>query len=115
MLVVDEVPHDWLFPRCGGVIHHGGAGTTAAALRAGVPSGVVAHMGDKPYWGRRIHELGAGPAPVRRNELSVDSLTALISGLSAPGVAAAAAGVGESIRAEDGVRVAVRAIERFVS
>ncbi|MEZ5094215.1 glycosyltransferase [Nocardioides sp.] len=114
VLVVDDVPHGLLFPQCGGVIHHGGAGTTAAALRAGVPSAAVAHMGDQPYWGRRIHELGAGPAPIRRHELTVASLTGLLDGLSAPGIAERAAEVGARVRAEDGVATAVTAADRLL-
>lgn len=113
VLLVDDVPHGWLLPRCAGVVHHGGAGTTAAGLRAGVPAAVVAHMGDQPYWGRRVHELGAGPAPIRRHELSVDSLGRLLDGLAAPGVGARAAELGERIRAEDGIGVAVAAIEEL--
>ncbi len=114
VLLVDDVPHDWLLPRCAGVVHHGGAGTTAAALRAGVPSGVVAHMGDQPCWGRRVHELGAGPAPIRRHQLTADTLTGLLDGLASPTVAARAAEVGDLVRGEDGVGVAVRTIEELL-
>lgn len=114
VLLVDDVPHDWLFPRCAAVIHHGGAGTTAAALRAGVPSGAVAHMGDQPYWGRRIHELGVGAKPLRRHEATPERLAAMISTLvGSADLAARAAELGERIRTEDGVAVAVSAIERL--
>ena len=56
------VPHRWLFPRASAVIHHGGAGTTAAVMRAGVPSAVVWFLGDQPTWGTRIARLGVGTA-----------------------------------------------------
>ncbi|MEM8600778.1 MAG: glycosyltransferase, partial [Bacteroidota bacterium] len=56
-------PHGWLFPRMAAVVHHGGAGTTAAGLRAGCPSVVCPFFGDQPFWGRRVHALGAGPEP----------------------------------------------------
>ena len=58
-----HVPHTWLFPRTSGVVHHGGSGTTHAALLAGVPQLIVPHIGDQPYWGRRTYEEGiAAPA-----------------------------------------------------
>ncbi|MBL8131750.1 MAG: glycosyltransferase family 1 protein [Anaerolineae bacterium] len=107
-------PHDWLFPRMAAVIHHGGAGTTAAGLRAGIPSGVVAHIGDQPYWGRRLHELGVGAPFVRRHHLTADSLGDLIVRLTTDReMRARAADLGARIRAEDGVGSAVRAFERM--
>ncbi|MEO0565560.1 MAG: glycosyltransferase, partial [Chloroflexota bacterium] len=66
VMLFDGAPHSWLFPHTAGVAHHGGAGTTAAGLRAGVPSTVVPHYSDQPYWARRVHELGAGPKPIPR-------------------------------------------------
>jgi UDP:flavonoid glycosyltransferase YjiC (YdhE family) len=83
-----EAPYRWLFPQMGAIIHHGGAGTTAEALLAGVPNGVVAFGVDQPYHGRRIHELGAGPAPIRRKGLTADRLAELITTLTLPAQAA---------------------------
>ncbi len=60
---IDSVSHAWLFPRMAAVIHHGGAGTTSAGLRAGVPSIIVPFFGDQPFWGQRVHDLGVGPGP----------------------------------------------------
>jgi sterol 3beta-glucosyltransferase len=57
---VREVDHDWLFPRCAAVLHHGGTSTTSAALRSGVPSIVASVFADQPFWGRRVVALGAG-------------------------------------------------------
>lgn len=113
LLVIDDVPHDWLFPRLAGVIHHGGAGTTAAGLKSGVPSGVVPHIGDQPYWGRRVAELGVGSDPVPRHLLTADGLAAMIERMSDRSVISEAAGLGERIRAERGVANAVAFIERF--
>ena len=59
---IDDVPHDWLFPRVAAVVHHGGAGTTAAGLRAGIPTVVVPILADQFFWGARVRALGAGPA-----------------------------------------------------
>lgn len=72
---VGETPHAKLFPRTLAVIHHGGAGTTATAARAGVPQIIVPHMLDQYYWGRRIEELGLGLAPVSRRSMNERALT----------------------------------------
>lgn len=114
LLVVGSVAHSWLFPQCAGAIHHGGAGTTAAALAAGIPQGVVAHMGDQPYWGRRVHELGVGASPIRRHELSVDSLSTMIAEVLDPVRALRAAALGDRIRAEDGVARAVAQLSDLI-
>jgi sterol 3beta-glucosyltransferase len=76
---LDAVPHDWLFPQMAAVVHHGGSGTTAAGLRAGVPSILVPFFGDQPYWGRRVHALGVGPRPIQRKKLTVSKLADAIS------------------------------------
>jgi UDP:flavonoid glycosyltransferase YjiC (YdhE family) len=83
-----EAPYRWLFPQMAAIIHHGGAGTTAEALLAGVPNAVVAFGLDQPYYGRRIHGLGAGPAPIKRSKLTVNRLTELITTLTRPSQAA---------------------------
>ena len=108
--VVGDVPHEWLFPKVAGVVHHGGAGTTAAALRAGVPQAVVAHIGDQPYWGRRVHEIGVGARPIRRHALTVEWLTEVLRGFARGERAERAASMGEQIRLEDGVGRAVEAL-----
>ncbi|MCP4593378.1 MAG: glycosyltransferase family 1 protein, partial [bacterium] len=66
VFLIESVPHDWLFPRTAAVVHHGGAGTTGAGLRAGVPGIVVPFGGDQPFWARRVEALGVGPAPIPR-------------------------------------------------
>ncbi len=72
--LVGDVPHEWLFARTSTVVHHGGAGTTAAGLRAGVPSIIVPFHGDQPFWGRVIHERGLGPRPLPRPRLTAVAL-----------------------------------------
>lgn len=79
IFLLKYAPHSWLFPRMAAVVHHGGAGTTAAALRAGVPSVVVPIMSDQPFWGRRVHELQAGTKPIPRSTLTVEKLAAAIA------------------------------------
>ncbi len=74
ILVVDEICHAALFPRLAAVVHHGGAGTTATAARAGVPQLVVPHMLDQYYWGRRVEDLGIGPRAIPKTRLSAETL-----------------------------------------
>ena len=78
VFVIDSVPHAWLFSRVAAVVHHGGAGTTAAGLRAGVPSVIVPFFGDQPFWGQRVAHLGVGPAPIPRKRLTVERLAQAI-------------------------------------
>ena len=113
MLILDSVPHAWLFPRVSAVVHHGGSGTTGAGLRAGVPSVLVPHMGDQPFWAQRVVELGVGPQPIPRRQLTAGRLAAAItSALADARMQARAAALGERIRAEDGIGQAVGIIER---
>jgi UDP:flavonoid glycosyltransferase YjiC (YdhE family) len=108
---LDAVPHAWLFPRVAAVVHHGGAGTTGAALRAGVPSVVIPFFGDQPFWGQRVAELGVGPRPIPRRRLTVDVLArALRFAAEDAAVRQRAAAIGANIRAEDGLARAVEII-----
>ncbi len=111
--LVGEVSHEWLFPRVSGVIHHGGAGTTSGALRAGVPSAVVPHIGDQPYWGRRVAELGVGARPVPRHRLTAAAIGSMIDQMDAADVRRRARDLGQQLRAEQGVAQAVSYVERF--
>jgi UDP:flavonoid glycosyltransferase YjiC (YdhE family) len=116
LCVMPEVPHDWLFPRVAAVVHHGGAGTTAAGLRASRPSVVVPHFGDQPLWGARVHALGAGPPPVPRAELTPAAMAhAVAAAVHDRRIAAAAERVGARIRAERGVDRAVAVVEAAVA
>jgi UDP:flavonoid glycosyltransferase YjiC (YdhE family) len=110
----DAVPHDWLLPRVSAVVHHGGAGTTAAALRAGVPGVVVPWFGDQFFWGWRVQELGAGPQPIPRKALTTANLAGAIrQAVDDDSIKHRAAHLSQQIRAEDGVASAVRLIEAF--
>jgi UDP:flavonoid glycosyltransferase YjiC (YdhE family) len=107
-----RMPHSWLMSRCAGVIHHGGFGTTAATMRAGIPAFVIPHIADQFYWGERVAELGIGPPPIRRGKLERESLAAALERMARDeSMRSAAAALGERIRAEEGVEAAVQVIE----
>ncbi len=112
---MENAPHDWLFPRVAAVVHHGGAGTTAAGLRAGKPSVIIPFFGDQPFWGRLVHALGAGPKPVPRKKLTAARLaTAIEEAVSNKVIDNNAKSIGERIRQEDGIDNAVQVIERIM-
>ncbi|MBI5964028.1 MAG: glycosyltransferase family 1 protein [Chloroflexi bacterium] len=114
VLMIDSTPHDWLFPRVAAVVHHGGAGTTAAGLRAGVPSIVIPFLIDQPFWGRRVYDLGVGPAPIPRRKLTADRLAqAIQEAVTNTAMRQRAAELGSKIRAEDGIANAVEVIQRL--
>lgn len=109
-----SIPHDWLFPRVAAVVHHGGAGTTGAALRAGVPQLVVPFAVDQPFWGMRVAVLGVGPLPIPRPRLTQPRLAdALRRTLDDPGMLRRARTLGTLVRAEDGIGAAVAHFERY--
>lgn len=112
VLFVDDVPHELLFPRAAVVVHHGGAGTTAQALRAGRPQVVLPFTMDQPFFGRRVHEIGVGSPPVPTTEASPDRLVAALETALDPVVTGRARSVGRVVRAEDGVGGAVAVIEQ---
>lgn len=112
ILYMEAVPHDWLLPHCKMIVHHGGAGTTSAGLQAGIPSIVVPFTVDQPFWGRRVHAIGAGPSPIPVQKLSTKKLIQAIFDAETKAYRLRAALVGRKIRSEDGVGVAVRLIEK---
>jgi sterol 3beta-glucosyltransferase len=116
ILKVEYLPHDWLFPQVSAAIHHGGAGTTAASLRAGTPTVIVPFFGDQPFWGWRVEKLGAGPKPIPRLKLTAEKLAnAITRAVTDPKISRRAADLGEKIRAEDGVANAVQAVEAIIA
>jgi UDP:flavonoid glycosyltransferase YjiC (YdhE family) len=116
VLALDFAPHVWLYPRAAAVVHHGGAGTTASALRAGMPSVVVPFAFDQPFWAERLRRLGAGPAPVPERGLTATRLAeAIRCAVEDPRMRNATRSLGERIRAEDGVGAAVREVERALN
>ncbi|WP_067450192.1 glycosyltransferase [Actinomadura macra] len=115
VLAVRDVPHSWLFPRTAAVVHHGGAGTTAAGLRAGVPSVVCPFFGDQPFWGERVAALGAGPRPLPFRTLTVARLAARIRHAVQDGeMAERAKSAARRIQDEDGVARAREIIDNLL-
>ncbi|WP_084964479.1 glycosyltransferase [Thermoactinospora rubra] len=110
LLLVDEVPHDRLFPLVAAVVHHGGAGTTATALAAGVPSVVCPFFSDQPFWGRRVEALGAGPRPLPVSRVTARALAARIR-QAVLHCQEKSAQLGRQLGVEDGVNNAVDLIE----
>ncbi len=112
---VEGIPHEWLFPRMRFIIHHGGAGTTGAALRAGVPSTALPFTADQSFWACRIHRLGVGPAAPPAHKVTSSQLASIIEqALARPSFRTCAQSLGEQVRREDGVGTAIRLIHEHL-
>ena len=112
---IPSIPHDWLFPQMAAVIHHGGAGTTGACLRAGIPSITVSFLPEQAFWGEQVYRRGAGPRPMTRRLLSATLLSQAINqALQNATMRRHAALLGQQIRAEDGIARAVEIFEQVV-
>lgn len=110
---VEDVPHAWLFPRMAAVVHHGGAGTTAAGLRAGIPNIIAPFGGDQTAWGDWVAKLGVGVQPATGQQLKAGKLAeAIHTAISDQALRTRAAALGEKIRAEHGVARAVEVLEQ---
>ncbi|MBD1909333.1 MULTISPECIES: glycosyltransferase [unclassified Leptolyngbya] len=115
VFVVESVPHSWLFSRVKTVVHHGGAGTTAAVCRAGLPSVVVPFFADQIGWAKRLHQLGVSPEPISRKQLTVESLAAAIETATGdPVMQQKAAQLGMKVNNENGVQQAVSVIHQHL-
>ncbi|KAL9266463.1 Sterol 3-beta-glucosyltransferase UGT80A2-like protein [Drosera capensis] len=107
--LLDNCPHDWLFLQCAAVVHHGGAGTTAAGLKAACPTTIVPFFGDQPFWGERVHAKGVGPLPIPVDEFSQERLVDAIRFMLDPKVKERAIELAKAMENEDGVTGAVNA------
>lgn len=115
VFLIDEVPHSWLFPKAHAVVSHGGAGTTAASLRAGVPAILIPTGMDQPFWAHQVWQLGVGPVGIPRKHLDATRLAEAIKAVDRdPDMRKRAANLGANISAEPGVQQAVQAFERFI-
>ena len=106
------VPHDWLFAHVRAVVHHGGAGTTAAGLCAAKPTLVIPFGGDQPFWALRVRMMGLGPKPIPREKLTAAKMSKALKNLvTVQSYRVAARELGERLRLEKGVQIAANIIE----
>jgi sterol 3beta-glucosyltransferase len=111
----ESLPHSWLFPRMAAVVHHGGAGTTGAALRSGVPSVLTPLAADQPSWARLVSALGAGPAPLPFQTLTAEQLAeAIREAATNAAMRQRATELSEQIQEEDGVGQTIEHFLRYV-
>lgn len=113
---LDFIPFDWLFPKMAAVVHHGGAGTTSAGIRAGIPSIIAPFFADQFFWGQRVFMLGVGPQPIPQKHMSTERLSiAIDTAIKDTGMRARAANLGQRINAEDGVGQAVKILNHYLA
>ena len=110
IFLIGNCPHDWLFQRVSCVIHHGGAGTTAAGISAGRPTTIVPFFGDQPFWGDMMARSGAGPPPIPHKQLTAGKLASAIAECIKPTTSDKALELSSKIKMETG---AASAVESF--
>jgi sterol 3beta-glucosyltransferase len=112
VFLVGDTPHDWLLPRCRAVCHHGGAGTTAAGLRAGLPTVVVPSFGDQFFWGRVVADAGAGPEPIPISRLDSAALAEAFEMCRRSQMRERAQALAARLRETDGAELVVQSVYR---
>jgi sterol 3beta-glucosyltransferase len=113
-IVIGDLPHDWLFPKMAAVVHHAGAGTAAAGLRAGVPAVTVPVLADQPFYAARLAALGAGPPPIPRRRLTVAALAAAIrDAVARPSYQTRAGALSRRLASEDGTAPVISMLARL--
>jgi sterol 3beta-glucosyltransferase len=115
VFVIDDTPHDWLFPKTSLVIHHGGSGTTHSAARSGIPSIVLPFAGDQAFWAERLRILGVAPDFTSVRHISSTSLAQAMDIAGSAQMRSRAASLGEAMRSEVGLASAVKTIEVLLS
>lgn len=113
---IESAPHSWLFKHVSAVVHHGGAGTTAAGLRAGKPTIILPFTADQPFWGEKIHQAGLGPEPIHQKKLTADNLAqAITTAVTDTKIRTNAEAIAEKLSVENGIENALQFIEKIVS
>ncbi|KAH6650255.1 hypothetical protein F5144DRAFT_543338 [Chaetomium tenue] len=115
VFMLGNCPHDWLFKHVSAVVHHGGAGTTAAGIMAGQPTVVVPFFGDQIFWGSMVAKAGAGPAPIPYKKLTAETLAAAIEHAVLPQTQARARELGAKIKQEKGADVGGKSFHQFLN
>ncbi|KAK9437780.1 glycosyltransferase family 1 protein [Metarhizium brunneum] len=114
VFMLGNVPHDWLFEHVSAVVHHGGAGTTAAGIKAGKPTIVVPFFGDQPFWGAMIARAKAGPEPIRHKDLTAEKLAEAIKFCLETDTQERAKELGHKIREEAGTDVGAKSFHKHL-
>lgn len=114
VFMLGNVPHDWLFRQVSCVVHHGGAGTTAAGIACGKPTVIVPFFGDQPFWGAMVAKAGAGPQPIRHKQLTAEKLAGAIDEALKPTTISKAKAFGQSMAHEDGTDQCARRFHQML-
>lgn len=114
VLIIGDVPHDWLFQHVSCVIHHGGAGTTAAGLAHGCPTITIPFFGDQHFWGSAVSRAGAGPAPIPFRDLTWETLAESIKVARQPHIQQGAQQIRNKMQKESGINDGVRSFHRHI-
>ncbi|KUI57120.1 Sterol 3-beta-glucosyltransferase UGT80B1 [Cytospora mali] len=114
VFMLGNCPHDWLFKKVSCVVHHGGAGTTAAGIKTGTPTVIVPFFGDQPFWGSMIAKAGAGPPPISYKDMTAQKLADAITTALQPQTQARAKELGEKIRQEKGTDLGAKSFHDFL-
>ncbi|KAI4764995.1 UDP-Glycosyltransferase/glycogen phosphorylase [Aureobasidium sp. EXF-3400] len=114
VFMLGNVPHDWLFKHVSCVVHHGGAGTTAAGIACGVPTVIVPFFGDQPFWGAMVAKAGAGPDPIHHKDLTADNLAEAINKALEPATRERAQDLANSISHEKGTETGAQSFHQFL-
>jgi UDP:flavonoid glycosyltransferase YjiC (YdhE family) len=115
VIIVDNVPHDWLFARVSCVVHHGGASTTAAGIRLGKPTVTIPFFGDQFFWGSVVARAGAGPSPIPFRELKSFKLVTAIEGALSPTTRRLAQELGRRIEGEQGAEMSALSFQQHLN
>ena len=112
VLTIGQVPHSWIFPRVSAIVHHGGSGTTGAALAAGRPQVICPYAMDQPFFAQRMHQLGTASAPIPQRRLTAASLAeAIHQAAFSTTMAAQARKLGDQMRSEEALSAAVNVLQ----
>ena len=111
LYVIKQVPHGILFPRCKAVIHHGGVGTTAAAISAGIPQLIIPFSADQPFWANRMYKLGVALKPIKEKELTIDKFKEIFSQFEDKDLNNSAKELSDIINSENGLDNAIIFLE----
>jgi UDP:flavonoid glycosyltransferase YjiC (YdhE family) len=112
---IASVPHDWLFPRMAAIVHHGGAGTTGAAIRAGIPGVAIPWRADHPFFANCAYKIGAAARPIPKKKLTAERLAAALDlALHDPYIRNCTSSAASEFGKEDGLLRAATLIEESI-